>query len=107
MRIAVIYMKLICGKHLSALDPLSPACDIRPCGARPRSAGKHPDTFGPGYLFDLRMIPPSNRRPSVRIMPQGSKGLPMEGVILDFVFVVIGAAAFAGTALYLDGCASL
>lgn len=31
----------------------------------------------------------------------------MEGVILDFVFVVIGAAAFAGTALYLDGCASL
>lgn len=40
-------------------------------------------------------------------MLQGSKGLPMEGVILDFVFVVIGAAAFAGTALYLDACASL
>ncbi|WP_156964668.1 hypothetical protein [Methylocapsa aurea] len=75
----------------------------------PRSVGKHPDTLGRGgvHLFDLRMILSSNRRPPVRIMLQGSKGLPMEGVILDFVFVVIGAAAFAGTALYLDACASL
>jgi hypothetical protein len=27
--------------------------------------------------------------------------------ILDFVFAVIGAAAFAGTALYLNACANL
>jgi hypothetical protein len=27
--------------------------------------------------------------------------------ILDLVFVAVGAAAFAGTALYLSACASL
>jgi len=27
--------------------------------------------------------------------------------ILDIIFVVIGAAAFAGTALYLSACANL
>jgi hypothetical protein len=35
------------------------------------------------------------------------KGSPMLGFALDFVFVAIGVAAFAVTALYLNACASL
>jgi hypothetical protein len=31
----------------------------------------------------------------------------MLGFVLDFVFVAIGAAAFAATALYLNACARL
>jgi hypothetical protein len=31
----------------------------------------------------------------------------MMGFVLDFVFVAIGVAAFAATALYLNACASL
>jgi hypothetical protein len=35
------------------------------------------------------------------------KGDSMMGFALDFVFVAIGVAAFAATALYLNACASL
>ena len=35
------------------------------------------------------------------------KGPPMLSFALDFVFVAIGVAAFAATALYLNVCASL
>jgi hypothetical protein len=35
------------------------------------------------------------------------RGPPMMGFVLDFVFVAIGVAAFAVTALYLNACARL